>query len=126
MIVAGIGCRKNVAADAVLAAIDRALEDHGRSRQDLSALATGSIKKDEMAIAATAERLRLPLVLVEQAELETPRTITHSPKAVAATGVGSLSEAAALSAAGPESRLLGPRIILNDVACAIATSGDAS
>jgi cobalt-precorrin 5A hydrolase len=39
--------------------------------------------------------------------------------------VRSVSEAAALAGAGTSSRLLGPRIVLGPVTCALAESGSA-
>jgi cobalt-precorrin 5A hydrolase len=47
------------------------------------------------------------------------RTITQSPRVQALRGVGSVAEAAALAAAGPNARLLGPRAVS---ACGTATA----
>ena len=40
------------------------------------------------------------------------------------TGVPSVSEAAALAAAGPGARLLGPRVAVGPATCALAVTGD--
>jgi cobalt-precorrin 5A hydrolase len=53
-----------------------------------------------------------------------PRTITHSPRVRALTGVPSVAEAAALALAGPAARLIVPRIVLDQVTCALAKTGD--
>ncbi|NGO50535.1 cobalamin biosynthesis protein [Mesorhizobium camelthorni] len=53
-------------------------------------------------------------------------TLTHSARSQAVAGSPSVSEAAALAAAGEGARLLGPRIVVGQVTCALATSGDAA
>jgi cobalt-precorrin 5A hydrolase len=53
-------------------------------------------------------------------------TLTHSARSQVIAGTPSVSEAAALAAAGEGSRLLGPRIVVGPVTCALATSGDAA
>ena len=57
MMVAGIGCRKGVAAAEVLAAVEAALAANGLDPAALSALATTAFKRDEEGIAAAARRL---------------------------------------------------------------------
>jgi cobalt-precorrin 5A hydrolase len=90
----------------------------------LHALATADFKADEPGIVAAAETLGLPLIAVPQHELEraSARCLTRSPASLAATGTSSVSEAAALAAAGEGSRLLGTRIAAGNVTCAIAQS----
>ena len=68
------------------------------------------------------------LVFVPQADLEAAasRILTHSERVLAATGVPSLSEAAALAAAGPGARLLAPRVAVGPATCALAVTGDAA
>ncbi len=51
-------------------------------------------------------------------------TLTHSKRSPPRAGVPSVSEAAALVAAGEGARLLGPRIVVGPVTCALAISGD--
>ncbi|XIK08888.1 cobalamin biosynthesis protein [Mesorhizobium sp. AaZ16] len=53
-------------------------------------------------------------------------TLTHSARSQAVAGTPSVAEAAALAAAGEGARLLGPRIVVGPVTCALATSGDAA
>ncbi len=66
----------------------------------------------------------LPLLIAEPAG-DAPGMLTRSAASLAATGTGSASEAAALAAAGPGARLLGPRLVLGPVTCALA-EGEAS
>ncbi len=126
MVIAGIGCRKGVSAEEVLAAVAEALDHFGVARPHLEALATGEIKLDEGGIAAASEKLGLPLQIIGIAELKVAddRTVSCSEKSLEITGVGSVSEAAALAGAGPYSVLLGPRLAVGPVTCAIAVSGD--
>ncbi len=126
MMVAGIGCRKGVAAAEVLAAVETALAAHDLSPAALSALATAHFKHAEEAIAATGKALSLPLLLVDAAALRAVslRALTRSGPSLEATGTPSVSETAALAAAGQHARLLGPRVAVGPVTCAIAVAGE--
>lgn len=126
MIVAGIGCRKGVKTEEVLAAIETALDTHGLSAAALSALATAHFKRAEDAIAATGKALNLPLLLVDGAALRAVslRALTLSQPSLAIADTPSVSETAALAAAGQQARLLGPRVAVGPVTCAIAVAGD--
>lgn len=123
MIVAGIGCRKGVDAADVIAAIDAALAGHGLGRSALSALATTAFKQDEAGIFAAAQELGLEVVVVDDDDVDAPSTLTRSDISLAIAGSPSVSETAALAAAGEGARLLGPRLIVGAITCAIATSG---
>lgn len=125
MMVAGIGCRKGVETEAVLAGIDSALDRHRLDRTDLDALATVPLKHDEPALHAAARHLGLQLVVVTETQLKAAeaRTLTRSTASLAHAGTPSAAEAAALAAAGPESLLLGPRIVAGAVTCAFAADG---
>jgi cobalt-precorrin 5A hydrolase len=112
--VAGIGCRKGVSAAAVLAAVEAA-----RGGRRLDALATVAAKRDEPALAEAARTLGLPLLVGAVADGD-PRLLSRSAASLAATGSASASEAAALAAAGPGARLVGRRLALGAVTCAIA------
>ncbi len=63
MMVAGIGCRKGVGTEAVMAAIARALDHHGIAAVALDALATVPLKENEPALHAAARQLKLELVV---------------------------------------------------------------
>lgn len=125
MMVAGIGCRKGVEIEAVMAGITRALDHHGIAAKALDALATVSLKENEPALHAAARQLGLKLVIATEQSLKEAegRTLSHSKASLTLTGTASASEAAALAAAGTGSRLLGPRIVTGSVTCAIAVGG---
>ena len=125
MIVAGIGSRKGVAAEDVLAAIDAALAAHGLTRGQIDRLATAPLKRDEPALSAASAAIGRELVIVDDAALSaaSPRTLTHSELSLAMTGAPSVSEASALAAAGPAAACSG-RAGVGSVTCAIAVSED--
>ncbi|MEZ2330546.1 cobalamin biosynthesis protein [Mesorhizobium sp. RCC_202] len=125
MMVAGIGSRKGVTAGDVHAAIETALEAHGLALTALSALATGEIKRDEQAIFIAGRDLALPVIVVTEDALRVASvaTISQSEVSQAQAGTPSVSEASALAAAGKDAKLLGPRIVVGPVTCAIALGG---
>ena len=127
MMVAGIGCRKGVSLEDVLAAVETALEAHGLTMTALSALATAEFKKDEEVIAAAGRALSLPVIVVDNSALQAAAsdTLSHSELSQDVAGTPSVSEASALAVAGAGAKLLGPRRVLGPVTCAIAISGDA-
>ena len=116
--VAGIGCRSGVSAEQVEAALAAALGPG----QSLSLIATPTAKGREPGIIAAAAARGVCLVLISQSDLEAANagTLTHSDHSMAAMNVHSVAEAAALAGAGPQSRLLGPRIAVGPVTCALA------
>jgi cobalt-precorrin 5A hydrolase len=122
LMVAGIGCRSGVSAEQVESALAAALAPMLPAGRTLALIATPATKCHEPGIIAAAAARRIPLVLITQSELEAadPRTLTRSEHAMTAMNVHSVAEAAALAGAGPTSRLLGPRIALGPVTCALA------
>ncbi|UCI09993.1 cobalamin biosynthesis protein [Mesorhizobium sp. B1-1-8] len=128
MMVAGIGSRKGINVEDVLAAVETALEAHGLALTALSALATARLKQDEAAIMAAARQLGLPLIVVDDEALKAPSSATpsHSDLSQAHARTPSVSEAAALAAAGKNAQLLGPRTVVGPVTCAIALGGGAA
>nr|WP_155936582.1 cobalamin biosynthesis protein [Mesorhizobium ciceri] len=77
--VAGIGCRKGVRVEDVLAAIETALEAHGLVMTALSALATTEFKRNEEAIFAAGRKLDLPVIVVDVAGSEPALPLTQPP-----------------------------------------------
>jgi cobalt-precorrin 5A hydrolase len=125
VIVAGFGCRKGISVAEIEAALAAALERHGIARDAVAALAAPAIKGGEPALSTMAAELGLPLVLVPPRTLEAAadRAVTRSERVVALMGVPSAAETAALAAAGPAGRLIGPRIAVGPVTCALARGG---
>lgn len=102
MIVAGVGCRAGASAREIEAAIAAALDGARVPAGALGLIATSFAKAHEPGIAAAAAGRGVKFVVVPQAELEAAasRAVTRSERVLALTGVPSVSEAAALAAAG--------------------------
>jgi cobalt-precorrin 5A hydrolase len=128
MIVAGVGCKAGASAREIEAAIGAALSRAGVESTSLALIATSAAKAEEAGLTAAAKGRGLKIVFVPQVDLEaaSSRTLTRSDRVLAATGVPSLSEAAALAAAGPGARLLAPRVAVGPATCALAVTGDAA
>lgn len=119
VLIAGIGCRRNVAADDIVGLVRQAIAD---ADGELAALAAPRFKSDEPALLEAARSLGVDLTLVDDAALEAaqPRCVTHSACAERSAGVASVAEGAALAAAGPEGVLVLPRISNARATCALA------
>jgi cobalt-precorrin 5A hydrolase len=131
MLVAGIGCRRGVTAEQVEAAIVAALrtpDPQPRDQLTLISIAAPLTKASEPALAAAAAARGIPLVLIAQADLEAnnAQTLTHSSNSMKAMNVHSVAEAAALAGAGEGSHLLGPRIAVGPVTCALAVASSSA
>jgi cobalt-precorrin 5A hydrolase len=127
MIVAGVGCRRGAPAPDIEAAIRAALERDGVDAHALDCIATMAAKEHEAGIAAAAAKLGVTVVFVPDTEFQAAgeRTESRSERVLALTGGPSVAEAAALAAAGPAARLLGPRLVVRTATCALAASGAA-
>jgi len=125
MIVAGVGCKRGAPASDVDAAIHAALARAGVAAEALDVIATAEMKRGEAGIETVAAKLGVGVVHVSDADLlaARPHTETRSARVLAVAGVPSVAEAAALAAAGPSSRLIGPRLVVGAATCALAASG---
>ena len=123
MKIIGVGCRQGSERDEVLGAIDAVLAHYGVAKSSIHALASVPLKSEEPGLVEAACTLGLPLLVPDAVGLAQAdaHCLTRSPVSIAATGLGSASEAAALAACGPGARLLGPRIIHQAITCAIAS-----
>lgn len=126
MIIAGLGCRKGSSADDLLSALDAACAAANVSRDTVTALATGEIKREEPGMLELAAKLKLDLHIVDDDTLLSveDRTKTVSRHSLAKTLSSSLSEAAALAVAGERSEIIVPRLISNGATCALAATRD--
>ena len=124
MIIAGIGFRSGVTAEAIEAAVKTALERAKIPQQNLQLLAAPAFKNEQAILTAAALSLGVPLVLVPREKLEAaaPDAVTHSERVVELFGVPSIAETVALAAAGPGAKLILPRMALDGVTCAIVTN----
>ena len=122
LIAAGIGCRKGISAAQVEAALQSALRRNSLADSRLGLIAAPSVKGREAGLLAAAAARGVLLQWISQPMLEAanPRTLTRSARSMAAMNVHCVAEAAALAAAGPDARLLAPRVAVGPVTCALA------
>jgi cobalt-precorrin 5A hydrolase len=122
MIAAGIGCRRNSSAAQVQAAIEAAFLRTGFASRQLDLIAVPVVKESEAGVREAAAARGLRLIFIPQAALEAADagTLTRSARSRAAMNVHSVAEAAALAAAGPNARLLAPKVAVGAVTCALA------
>lgn len=125
IVAAGLGCRKGCSPDEILDLVRLAMERVDLPMTMLSGLFTPAFKHAESGIAEAARSLGLPLVLIPEPmmRLAEDRVLTRSERVIALTGLASIAETAALAGAGPDSRLIQPRIASRSATCAIARSG---
>lgn len=117
MIVAGFGFRAGASEDSLRDALVRT---GGKP----AGLATVRDKATTEVFEGFARALELPVLCVPDHQLAAQLTLTQSDASHAARETGSVAEAAALAAAGPNARLLAPRVISSDrmATCALAES----
>ena len=122
MIVAGVGFRQSVEADEIVALVEQALERASFTRNALSRLATIEVLAALPAFTEAARRLNAVVTPVAQAALlaAAPYVPTQSAHSIAAHGVGSVAEAAALAAVGQHAQLILERITSASATCALA------
>lgn len=122
MRIVGIGCRSDATENALYEAIERAMI---ASPGPLDAIATTEERSGSATVLATAKRLHLKIIPVTESEIRGLSTPTQSPRIMERFGVGSLAEATALFAAGPNANLLCERQVSSDgAATAAIAQGD--
>jgi len=97
----GLGCDRGVALDTVRDAVDAALAQAGARPDQVVAAASIVLKRDEAALLALAREYGWPLHFYEAHELAAVPVPNPSETVRRYTGTPSVSEAAALLAAGP-------------------------
>jgi cobalt-precorrin 5A hydrolase len=119
-VVVGVGARRGVSEQQVLAAVDEALGRAGKTREDLRLLATIDLKKDEAGILAAAERLGVPVQIIGRKRIRVLQDALRDPGFVEEiTGVAAVCEPAAMLA-GAQTQLLAPRLARSGVTVALA------
>jgi cobalt-precorrin 5A hydrolase len=122
MIVAGLGFRRSAATEEIVTLVKLALVRAALPQDALAKLGTIEALADLPAFTEAAHRLAIPAIAVGERDLSSagPRVRTQSARSLAAHGVGSVAEAAALAAAGPGATLVLERIASTSVTCALA------
>ncbi|MGO4387917.1 cobalamin biosynthesis protein [Microvirga sp. 2YAF29] len=122
MIVAGVGFRRSATADEIVSLVEQAVARAVSGGDVLKRLATIGSLANLPAFAEASHRLAVTGVAVDDAAINAaaPRVSTHSVRSLAAHGIGSVAEAAALAAGGSKARLILKRIKSASVTCALA------
>lgn len=119
-LIAGIGCRKGADAAQILAALDAALAEQGRVRNDLYALATIDLKAEEPGLREAAAILGVPLRIVPRRRIRAlQEALREETFAETITGVAAVCIPAALLTS-PHSELLMPKRAQDGVTVALA------
>jgi cobalt-precorrin 5A hydrolase len=119
-LVVGVGARKGVSEEQVLAALDEALAAAGKERADVRALATIDLKREEAGILAAAARLGVPVQIIDRKRIRALQDVLREPGFVEEiTGVAAVCEPAAMLA-GSQTQLLAPRMARHGVTVALA------
>lgn len=126
-IIAGVGCRRGVAAEAVREAVGLALARAGLTAASLGALASIDLKRGEAGLRSAARGLGVPLICVgrdEIARLEAEGGFRSSPFVKAKTGVGCVCEPAAVLAGKNTGIVLGKTTFPETPGVAVALAHD--
>lgn len=97
----GLGCDRGVALETMRAAVQAALAQAGARPEQVTAAATITLKSDEVALLALVREHGWPLHFYQAHELAAVQVPHPSETVRRYTGTPSVSEAAALLAAGP-------------------------
>jgi cobalt-precorrin 5A hydrolase len=122
VIAAGLGFRHGVTPEELVAIVTRAMAEAALAPGDLAHLATAEERAAEPAFTAAARVLNASPIAVtlEAMRRVAPAVRTISPRVMAAYGVGSVAEAAALGCFEGAAHLMLPRIASARATCAIA------
>ena len=118
----GVGCARNCPPQELAELVERVLQDASISATALRGVFSLDVKADEPAVQMLAENLGLDARFFDAAALEqeTPRLANPSDVVFAEVGCHGVSEAAALSAAGPDGRLLAAKVKTKNATAALA------
>lgn len=119
MIVAGIGCKDGATPQAVVEAITMAVDRCDLTKAELKAIAI-SASFSEASVIEVARAFALPLIFVAPEAMTGGGTKELPPDVFVLRTASGMAERAALTAAGPTARLLGPPVSLHLVTCAVA------
>ena len=121
----GLGSRKNVSKEEILAHIATVFAQAGLAPQSVAAVGTATIKRDDPGICSAAAALGPEVVFYEPEALAAVPTAGQSETVKRRTGTGSVSEAAALLLSGG-GRLIVPKTKTGCVTCAVALQAQGS
>jgi len=124
MIVAGIGARGGATAQEIAEAVRDAC---GRAGLEVSEVGiVCGMQRAAVTEAASELSVQAKLCTLDELRAEAERCVTHSERSMAATGVPSVAEAAAMAAAGPDGMMFLPRVAYANVTVALAIAPGAT
>lgn len=110
-VVAGIGCRRGISEEVLESGLRAVLAEHGLVMEQVQALASIDLKKDERALLALADKYRIPFNVYPAEELAKVREVTSRSEFVEQTaGVDNVCERAALTCGRGGKLIQGKRI----------------
>ena len=111
-LILGIGCARHCPKEAVESLVMQAINDHQLTTDSIAAIATVTLKADEPAVHALADRLNIPIKLFTPEELEhfSDKVQYPSDTVFAEIGCHSVAEAAALACAGETAQQVVPKV----------------
>jgi cobalt-precorrin 5A hydrolase len=115
----GVGCNKGTSAAEILEFLESTFKQYQLSMKSINTLATIDAKKDEPGLQATVARLGVNFIWYTKEELQQMQVPNPSDQVARHMGVASVSEAAALRAAGTQT-LLVPKQKSANVTLAVA------
>jgi len=100
-LVVGLGCQRGCPVSTLRALLDQALQAHQIALNEIKALASIDLKRDEPALIELAQQLALPLMYFSSEQLAAyqPQLSHHSQIAFERTGCYGVAESAALALA---------------------------
>lgn len=107
-LVLGLGCDRGTALATLQEAVDQALQQLGASLNEVATLASIDLKADEPALLSLARQLDCPIHFYPAAALAAVAVPNPSTTVLRHTGTPSVSEAAALLAAGASGQPAAP------------------
>jgi cobalt-precorrin 5A hydrolase len=120
----GVGCRKGVAGEAVLAAVRSVLKGRRLAEGCVGVVATAEVKRGEPGIWFAARALGVDVRLYPEGDLDAVVVPTPSGTVKKRVGTKSVCEAAAMLAAGTD-RLVVEKTVTGPVTVAVAMAGAA-
>ena len=120
----GVGCRKGVPAERIHEVVLDVLDTHQLTLGELDVIASAELKSNEPGLLEFARSAGKELRFFSADELNQIPVPTPSAAAEQHLGLHSVSEAAALLAAGPDARILVPKQSRSDVTAAVAMEVD--
>lgn len=111
LLAVGVGCERDASPDELRDLVQKALAEADLAVGAVAVVVSIDVKADELAVHRLAKTLDVPARFFSAATLEreTPRLLNPSDVVFREVGCHGVAEAAALAAAGPDSRLIIPK-----------------